>query len=155
MRSHAGLELWSKRLQILREVIPAASRVAFLTLSPWQSADVLAMRKPARQAGISLVGPALESPVQDTEYRRVLGAMVQQRADGLIVGLDSEPAQLLEEYAISKNVPGFTHITDQRRGMNDCNALHLRGPLGARRERPRSNSTNHSDEVPPPHSITS
>jgi putative tryptophan/tyrosine transport system substrate-binding protein len=82
----AGQEMWAKRLQILREAVPTASRVGLLIseVGPW---DTFAptLQEAARQAGISLLGPALESPVQETEYRRVLGAMVQQRADGLIV----------------------------------------------------------------------
>jgi putative ABC transport system substrate-binding protein len=82
----AGLEIWGKRLEILRETIPTASRVGFLTLAPWQSPQTVAMQEPARLAGMSLLGPALEPPIQDTEYRRVLSAMVQQRADGLMVG---------------------------------------------------------------------
>ncbi len=85
----AGYEIWGKRLQILRETIPTLSRVGYLTVAPWQSAETVAMQEPGRQAGISLLGPALESPVQETEYRRVLGAMSQQRADGLVVGATS------------------------------------------------------------------
>jgi putative tryptophan/tyrosine transport system substrate-binding protein len=69
----------------LREAIPKASKVGFLT-SPWGSPQTLALQEAARQARISLLGPGLESPFQETEYRRVLGAMVQEGADGLIVG---------------------------------------------------------------------
>ncbi len=50
-----------------------------------EGAQVVAMQEAARQARISLLGPELESPIQETEYRRVLGAMVQEHADGLIV----------------------------------------------------------------------
>jgi putative tryptophan/tyrosine transport system substrate-binding protein len=83
----AGLEIWGKRLQMLREAIPTASRVGFLTAARgWDLAQGVAMREAARQAGISLLGPGLESPIQETEYRRVLGAMVQEHADGVIVG---------------------------------------------------------------------
>jgi len=48
------------------------------------------VKEAARQAGISLLGPGLESPFQEAEYRRVLGAMVQEHADGLIVD-DTSP----------------------------------------------------------------
>jgi len=81
----AGYEVWGKRLQILRELIPTASRVGFLTLAPWQSPVTIAMEEPARRVGISLLGPALEPPVQEQEYRRVLEAMMQQKADALVV----------------------------------------------------------------------
>jgi putative tryptophan/tyrosine transport system substrate-binding protein len=86
----AGLEIWGKRLQILREAIPTASKVGFLaaTRGGWDLASGRAMQEAARQAGISLLGPGLESPIQQTEYRRVLGAMAQEHADGLIVSVE-------------------------------------------------------------------
>jgi ABC-type uncharacterized transport system substrate-binding protein len=82
----AGLEIWAKRLQILREVVPTASRVGFLaSRAVWDRGDGSVMREATRQAGISLLGPPLESPFQDGEYKRVLEVMVQEHADGLIV----------------------------------------------------------------------
>jgi putative tryptophan/tyrosine transport system substrate-binding protein len=82
----AGLEIWGKRLQILREVVPMASRVGFLaSRRVWHRAQGDAMREAARHLGISLLGPPLESPIQQAEYRRVLETIVQEHADGLIV----------------------------------------------------------------------
>ena len=43
------------------------------------------MQESARRLGISLSGPPLEHPIQETEYRRVLGAMSHEHLDGLIV----------------------------------------------------------------------
>jgi putative ABC transport system substrate-binding protein len=89
----AGLETWGKRLQILREVIPTASKVGFLaSRAVWvpSHAEGKAMREAAEQAGISLLGPPLESPIQEGEYRRVFGAMGQEHADGLIVSDQAE-----------------------------------------------------------------
>ena len=80
-----GLEIWAKRLQILLEAIPTASKVGFLT-RVWRSPQTNALQEAAREAGIALLGPTLEDPVNDTEYRRVLGMMVEEHADGLIVG---------------------------------------------------------------------
>src|SRR5262245_25519659 len=81
----AGFEIWSKRLQILREVIPTASKVAYLDPAPWAGAQAVAIQETARQAGISLLGPGLESPFEETEYRRVIAAMVQEGAEALVV----------------------------------------------------------------------
>jgi putative ABC transport system substrate-binding protein len=89
----AGLEIWGKRLQILREVIPAASKVGFLaSQAVWDRSNPQgnAMRDAAGQAGISLLGPPLESPIQEGEYRRVFGAMGQEHADGLVVNDQAE-----------------------------------------------------------------
>jgi putative tryptophan/tyrosine transport system substrate-binding protein len=83
----AGLEVWAKRLQILREAVPTASRVGFLaSRAVWDKGDGSVMRQATRQTGITLLGPPLESPLQDGEYKRVLEVMVQDHADGLIVG---------------------------------------------------------------------
>jgi putative ABC transport system substrate-binding protein len=87
----AGLEIWGKRLGLLRELIPTASRAGFLA-----SRDVagtpqgVAMREAAQQVRISLVGPPLEGTIQEAEYRRVFKLMTQERADALIVSDQSE-----------------------------------------------------------------
>jgi putative tryptophan/tyrosine transport system substrate-binding protein len=82
----AGLETWAKRLQILQEVVPTAAKVGFLiSRSSWDLAQGRAMQEAARRLGISLVGPPLEHPIQETEYRRVLGTMSHEHLDGLIV----------------------------------------------------------------------
>jgi len=49
------------------------------------------LRKAAQQAGISLVGPPLET-ISEAEYRRVFELMTQERADGLIVSSQTEHA---------------------------------------------------------------
>ena len=70
----AGQEIWGKRLQVLREVVPTASKVGFLgSRLIWDlpHGQMDASRLAAQQLGISLVGPPIESPIQDEEYRRV------------------------------------------------------------------------------------
>src|SRR5262249_11255046 len=85
----AGLEIWGKRLQILREAIPTAKSIGFLTSqiagSQLQAAENGPMREAAQQLGLSIVGPPLGPLADQNEYRRVLGAMVGARADALIV----------------------------------------------------------------------
>src|SRR6516164_4689371 len=85
----AGLEIWGKRLQVLREAVPAASKVGFLgSRQIWDlpgGGQVAATREAAAQVGITLLGPPLES-LQEGEYRRVVGAMAWERVDGIIVG---------------------------------------------------------------------
>ena len=43
------------------------------------------MREFARQKGIPLVGALLDSPIQESEYRRAFAALAQERVDALIV----------------------------------------------------------------------
>jgi putative ABC transport system substrate-binding protein len=87
----AGPEIWGKRVQILREVVPTASKIGFLASRQlWSQPNTDAVREAAQQLGISLLGPPLESPIQDEEYRRVLGAMAQEHVDGVIIGDQAE-----------------------------------------------------------------
>jgi len=83
----AGSDIWGKRLQVLREAVPTASKVGFLgSRQIWSLPQVDALRKAALESGISLLGPPIESPIQDEEYRRVFGAMAREHVDGVIIG---------------------------------------------------------------------
>jgi putative tryptophan/tyrosine transport system substrate-binding protein len=82
-----GPGIWGKRLQVLREAVPTASKVGFLgSRQIWSLPEVDASREAAQQLGISLLGPPIESPIRAEEYRRVLGAMAQEHVDGVIIG---------------------------------------------------------------------
>src|SRR5262249_27572319 len=84
----AGVEIWGKRLQILREVLPpTASKVGFLASRQiWNLPQLPAIRQAAEQMNISLLGPPIESPIQEMEYRRAVATMAQENVDGVIVG---------------------------------------------------------------------
>jgi putative tryptophan/tyrosine transport system substrate-binding protein len=88
----AGPGIWDKRLQVLREAVPTAAKVGFLgSRRVWsQPLPGDAVREAARQSGISLLGPPLESPIQAEEYRRVLGAMAQEHVDAVIISDQGE-----------------------------------------------------------------
>ena len=45
-----------------------------------------ALRETTQQLHISLLGPPIESPIDEQGYRRVLQAMAQEHVDGLIIG---------------------------------------------------------------------
>jgi len=90
---NAGSEIWGKRLQLLREVIPTTSKVGWLaSRQVWElpEGSVIALREAARHAGISLLGPPLESPIRQQEYRRAFEAMAKEHADALIVSDQGE-----------------------------------------------------------------
>lgn len=87
----AGLELWGKRLSIVRELLPSAGRVGFLTIrASWDGPQGQNLSRAAREMGINVLGPPLDDPVQPPEYRRVLNAMQSDRADAVIIG-DAAP----------------------------------------------------------------
>src|SRR5215472_16888369 len=67
--SVAGTEIWGKRLQVMREAVPAASKMGFLgSRQLWSLPSTDVLRKAAQQLGISLLGPPIESPIQGEEY---------------------------------------------------------------------------------------
>jgi ABC-type uncharacterized transport system substrate-binding protein len=88
----AGLEIWGKRLELLRELLPAASRIGYLASrrAREKSPTGAAVREAARSMKISLVGPPLEPPFEEAEFRRAFAAMVGERANALIVNDQSE-----------------------------------------------------------------
>src|SRR5262249_55065592 len=87
----AGLEIWGKRLDLLREVVPVASKVGFLaSREVWETPAIEALQGAAERMGISLIGPPLEGTIQEQEYRRVFEAMTRGNADTLIVDDQAE-----------------------------------------------------------------
>ncbi len=112
----AGFEIWGKRLEVLREVIPRASRVGFLAIRfSWEGNQGQALREAARRTGIALLGPPLDDPVQPPEYRRVFAAMVEQRAEALIVSdfaANFTYRQLIVELAEANRLPAIYPYRD-------------------------------------------
>jgi putative ABC transport system substrate-binding protein len=124
----AGPEIWGKRLQVLREVVPTASKMGFLgSRQVWDQPHVNALREDARQLGISLLGPPLESPIQGEEYRRVLGAMAQEHVDGVIISDQPEHTvygQLIVDLVRSAKLPTIFPL----REYSEFGALMAYGP---------------------------
>src|SRR5262249_13635239 len=107
--SVAGPEIWGKRLQVLREAVPTASKVGFLgSRQLWSLPSTDVLRKAAQQSGISLLGPPIESPIQGEEYCRALAAMAQEHVDAVIIGDQTE------------NVPYRQLIVDLLRAAPSC-----------------------------------
>lgn len=89
----AGIEIWSKRIALLKEVLPSASRVGFLcSRSFWQSTGQSAQvsRVVAAKLGLTLVGCLLQEDLQEAEYRRVFAAMPHDGLDALMVSEQAE-----------------------------------------------------------------
>jgi putative ABC transport system substrate-binding protein len=78
-------EIWGKRLQILQEAVPSASRVGFLLpRAIWDSVYGQLLRDVGRQLDIWVVGMPLEESTP-TEYRRVFAEIAPQRPDAIAV----------------------------------------------------------------------
>ena len=82
----AGVEIFSKRLEFLKELDPAVSKVGILASRlPFES-TVLggAIREAANTARVLLMWP-IDGPLNEAEYRGAFNAMARDGANGLIV----------------------------------------------------------------------
>jgi len=87
----AGLEIWGKRVELLKEAIPGLTRASFLgKRGTWESAVGRVVRDSARTMGFALQGWLLEGSLRDAEYRRLFASMSQERAQAVIIGDDAE-----------------------------------------------------------------
>ncbi|WP_213290966.1 ABC transporter substrate-binding protein [Bradyrhizobium sp. sGM-13] len=104
----AGLELWAKRIQILRELVPTTSRLAILAVR--RNPERAAMQETAENAGIQVVGPSFVDDGSEEEYRRVFSRISQEGAEALFV--DGSPEhitrrQLISELAAQYRLPAI------------------------------------------------
>src|SRR5262249_42585405 len=87
----AGIETHGRRLEILREMVPSVSGVAYRAPRVvGQTTPGARMREAADRLGIPLLGPPLESPVNGPEVQRVMAAMAQQGTDAIVVSETAE-----------------------------------------------------------------
>ena len=79
-----GVEVWGKRLQLLKETIPAASKVAWLSVQiNWANPLNRVLLETSRLLGLSLVG--LDAAGGPSELQRVFAAASQDRPDAILV----------------------------------------------------------------------
>ena len=83
-----GLEIFAKQLELLRDTLPRAHRVAILSNSgnPAQEVAVGNLKAAARSLGLQLQLLPVPGP---TEFDRAFAAMKNRRADALLVVADS------------------------------------------------------------------
>jgi putative ABC transport system substrate-binding protein len=104
----AGIEIWEKRLQMLKEAMPSTVKAAFLGMrGGWEGPSAQVVRDAADRLGISLV---LMLPEKGTpsEIERVFAAMEQQRPDAVLVSGEGDlnaNRQLIAELAEKNRLP--------------------------------------------------
>src|SRR5262245_9578448 len=104
----AGIEIWEKRLQMLKEAMPSTVKAAFLGMrGGWEDPSAQVVRDAADRLGISLV---LMLPEKGTpsEIERVFAAMEQQRPDAVLVSGEGDlyaNRQLIAELAEKNRLP--------------------------------------------------
>jgi putative ABC transport system substrate-binding protein len=82
----AGFEVYGKELEILKEAIPSAAKVAYLASHErWEGGPGQTLREAGQRLGITLIG--ISPPeVNDAQLRSSFADMAQQQLDAAIVG---------------------------------------------------------------------
>lgn len=106
----AGLELYGKHLQLLKDLTPNLKKVGFLApRSEWESQFGHAVAGVASNMGIPIVGPPVEAPLEEKNYRTVLASMCDAGIDALLVGWAAENvrhARVIVDFAQEHRLPG-------------------------------------------------
>jgi putative ABC transport system substrate-binding protein len=109
-----GSEIYGKRLQILKETVPSASKVAYLDIrtfweSPAGQQDREELRKASQILEISLTDILVQESTSP-EYQRVFAEIALDRPDAIIVSGTSELApyrQLIVELVEQSRLPAM------------------------------------------------
>ena len=111
----AGIEIWGKRLELLKEAVPSTTRAAFLAMRDgWEGPFGEALRDVGSRLGISLVS-MLPNTGTPAEIERVFAAMAQQRPDAVLVSGEGDlyaHRQLIAELAEKHGLPTMCPYRD-------------------------------------------
>jgi ABC-type uncharacterized transport system substrate-binding protein len=86
--TNAGLEIWGKRIGLLKEALPRLSNACIImqTLKGWEESTYgSAIRQAAKTAGVLLNAMTFDGKINEAEYQRAFAAFVQDRPDAFIV----------------------------------------------------------------------
>jgi putative tryptophan/tyrosine transport system substrate-binding protein len=114
----AGIEIWGKRLELLKEAVPSTTRVAFLAMREgWEGSFGEAIRDVAGRLDVSLIS-MLPNTGTVPEIERVFAAMAEQRPDAVLVSGEGDLyahrkliAELAEKYRLPTMSP-YRDFTD-------------------------------------------
>jgi putative ABC transport system substrate-binding protein len=111
----AGIEVWGKRLEILKEAIPSATRAVFLGMrGGWEGSSGEVLKDAAARLGISL---AFTLPERGTpaEIERVFAVLERQRPDAVLVSGEGDlyaNRQLIAELSVKNRLPTMCPYRD-------------------------------------------
>ena len=110
-----GIEVWGKRLEILKEAIPSTAKAAFLGMrGGWEGPSGQVLRDAASRLGISLEFTLPEKGTP-SEIERAFTAMEQQRPDALLVSGEGDlyaNRQLIAELSVKTRLPAMCPYRD-------------------------------------------
>jgi putative ABC transport system substrate-binding protein len=83
--SDAGIEIWGKRLQLLKEAVPSMTKLAYVGVQlPRQGATTHAIQSAVQRLGLSVISVSVEEPNLE-EYGRLAVALLEQTPDAVVV----------------------------------------------------------------------
>ena len=102
----AGPELWAKRLQLFRELVPTISKLGIFATR--KNPEGATMQEAAEKAGITVVAPSYVDSGSEEEYRHLFASLSEAGADALFV--DGSPEhitkrQLIGQLAATYRIP--------------------------------------------------
>jgi putative tryptophan/tyrosine transport system substrate-binding protein len=103
---NAGIEIYGKRLQILKEAMPSVAKVAYLLSGAWDAGTGSANREAGQQLGIALTDKLLLE-VNDAQLRSTFAEMTQQQFDAVIV---DEGGSFLAQRALIAELAAKHHL---------------------------------------------
>jgi ABC-type uncharacterized transport system substrate-binding protein len=106
-----GIEVVGKRLELLKETIPRATRIAFLaSQQAWDGMWGQVMRESAERTGVASIAATVGDPIGEPEYRRAFAVMAKERAQALVVTDHAEGfanRELIVELAAQARLPAI------------------------------------------------
>ena len=107
----AGIEMQGKHLELLKEAVPSASRVAYLSPRPqWEGAWGQEVVASGKRLAISIMGVPMEASADEAQYHRAFESMANQRADAVLVngfGTNYIYQRLIAELALKYRLPSI------------------------------------------------
>jgi putative ABC transport system substrate-binding protein len=111
----AGIEIWGKRLEILKEAVPSTATAAFLGMREgWEGSFGQFLRDAAGRLGISLIS-VLPQNGTVPEIERVFAEMAQQPPDAVLISGEGDlyaNRQLIAELTRKNRLPAMSPYRD-------------------------------------------
>ena len=106
---YAGDEIWGKLLQILKEAVPSASKVAFLAMAGTLGSQLQVLQEAGQRLQTSLILMQIEDSTP-SEYQRVFADIARERPAAIIVHARGEllrSRQLIVELVEKSRLPAI------------------------------------------------
>jgi putative tryptophan/tyrosine transport system substrate-binding protein len=108
----AGIEIWGKRLELLKEAVPSMAKLAYVGVQLTQmGATQTAVESAAQRLGVSAIGVSVEEP-SPAEYRRLSAVLVEQKPDAIAVtyGFGTGIVQLAAKHGLPAIYPARGYV---------------------------------------------